>query len=316
MTDPDLGKATPVDLADRLPMTATAHRCTEAECPYVGQPSPAGCGCHKTTHQLLKERAAAVEQQVEYLRAALLRARKWCMGEGWDGGVAHDLRTWIDAGMNGPAPPARTVLTAVERAPAAPTPDSEPAAAADPDLIPFDLPPATMAIAKAFHGRLWDDIHATFFALWESYESAPEASRKAGSVIAHFCVGAGAKYALLGAQCAGATPRRDLWEMLTAQHFDTAVQFLAEAFAKAAAGGDDAGPETCVACGEALKLGDDVYDEINGGIIHAACCGPDRESYVDLDDGSPIGPDDPIPTPWKWSPNTDRTSSSDQDADA
>ncbi|NEV75608.1 hypothetical protein DYI24_00755 [Rhodopseudomonas sp. BR0C11] len=254
---------------------------------------------------MVATRAAAAEQQVKDLRAALLRARKWCMGEGWDGGVAHDLRTWIDAGMNGPAPPARTALTeptAVERALAAPEPNGESAGAAtaDPDLVPFDLPPATKEIAKAFHSRLWDDIHETFFALWESFEGDPEAPRKAGSVIAHICVGAGAKYALFGAECAGATPRRDLWELLTAQHFDTAVKFIAEAFAKASSA--DTETVTCIACGEALKLDDEVLNDVSGGIIHAACCGPEHDSYVNLDDGSPIGPDDPIPTPWKWSP--------------
>lgn len=59
-------------------------------------------------------------------------------------------------------------------------------------------------------------------------------------------------------------------------------------------------PGTCMACGVALVEGDEVYNEKEGGIIHAACCGPEREGYF-IDDDQPLGPDDPIPTPWKWS---------------
>lgn len=69
------------------------------------------------------------------------------------------------------------------------------------------------------------------------------------------------------------------------------------------AGKDQDFVERCIACNEVLKEGDDVYNDVSGGIIHAECCGPDRECYVNLDDGSPIGPDEPIPQPWKWSPH-------------
>ncbi len=63
-------------------------------------------------------------------------------------------------------------------------------------------------------------------------------------------------------------------------------------------GSDD--PEACIACDVALKEGDPVYADIGGGYLHAACCGPEREGYVNLETGEPIGPDDPIPEPMKW----------------
>jgi hypothetical protein len=56
----------------------------------------------------------------------------------------------------------------------------------------------------------------------------------------------------------------------------------------------------CLACDEALRDGQEVYADVSGGIIHAACCGPERESYVGAD-GEPLRDDEPIPTPWRWS---------------
>lgn len=56
----------------------------------------------------------------------------------------------------------------------------------------------------------------------------------------------------------------------------------------------------CIACDETLRDGQDVYFDASGGIIHAACCGPERESYVGPT-GEPLKADEPIPTPWRWS---------------
>lgn len=61
-------------------------------------------------------------------------------------------------------------------------------------------------------------------------------------------------------------------------------------------------PEACE-CGEAFKEGDLVIHSVDGGYLHADCCGPERESYVNLETGEPIGPDDPIPTPFPWTAN-------------
>lgn len=58
--------------------------------------------------------------------------------------------------------------------------------------------------------------------------------------------------------------------------------------------------ERCLACDEALRDGQEVYADVSGGFIHAACCGPERESYVGRD-GNPLRDDEPIPTPWRWS---------------
>jgi len=56
----------------------------------------------------------------------------------------------------------------------------------------------------------------------------------------------------------------------------------------------------CIACDETLRDGQEVYSDVSGGIIHAACCGPERESYVGPT-GEPLKADEPIPTPWRWS---------------
>lgn len=55
----------------------------------------------------------------------------------------------------------------------------------------------------------------------------------------------------------------------------------------------------CLACDEALRDGQEVYADVGDGIIHAACCGPERESYVGAD-GEPLKDGEPIPTPWRW----------------
>lgn len=42
-------------------MTAAIHRCTETECPFVGQVTSKSCLCHKTAEQMLSERVAELE---------------------------------------------------------------------------------------------------------------------------------------------------------------------------------------------------------------------------------------------------------------
>lgn len=60
--------------------------------------------------------------------------------------------------------------------------------------------------------------------------------------------------------------------------------------------------ETCEACGEALEEGDLVYwSADDSGHLHADCCGPERESYVNPD-GSPLTDEDPIPSPFPYEP--------------
>lgn len=57
--------------------------------------------------------------------------------------------------------------------------------------------------------------------------------------------------------------------------------------------------ERCIACGIAFNDGDEVYDDTDGGYIHARCSGSDPEGYVDAN-GAPLKPGDPLPRPWKW----------------
>jgi hypothetical protein len=59
--------------------------------------------------------------------------------------------------------------------------------------------------------------------------------------------------------------------------------------------------EACFACLVPFKPDDLVLNDVSGGTLHAACCGPERESYTNAD-GDPLGPDDPIPTGYRWQP--------------
>lgn len=57
----------------------------------------------------------------------------------------------------------------------------------------------------------------------------------------------------------------------------------------------------CLACRRWFKADDMVLPDVSGEWLHAACCGPERESYVkDVGSGEPLGPDDPIPTGIRW----------------
>lgn len=84
-------------------------------------------------------------------------------------------------------------------------------------------------------------------------------------------------------------PDRDAENILT---FGQAVDWLTKTI-----GADD--DETCIACDVAFKDGDRVLNDASGGALHAACCGPERESYTN-GNGEPLGPDDPIPEGYIW----------------
>lgn len=66
---------------------------------------------------------------------------------------------------------------------------------------------------------------------------------------------------------------------------------------------DDA--EACGICDVVFIRGDPCLTDISLGPVHARCCGPERESYVNLETGEPLADDAPIPTPWIW--NADGT---------
>lgn len=59
--------------------------------------------------------------------------------------------------------------------------------------------------------------------------------------------------------------------------------------------------EKCIACDVAMKNGDEYLPDLSGGAIHYACCGPERESYCNLDTGEPLADGEPIPAPRIWS---------------
>ena len=64
------------------------------------------------------------------------------------------------------------------------------------------------------------------------------------------------------------------------------------------------GAERCLACDVPFRDGDEVYRDVSGDLIHAACCGPERASFVGAD-GEPLKDGDPLPEPWKWRPMAD-----------
>lgn len=56
--------------------------------------------------------------------------------------------------------------------------------------------------------------------------------------------------------------------------------------------------ETCIACSVAFKPGDTFLPDIGGGFIHMDCCGPEPESYVDLETGAQLA-EKPEPLIWE-----------------
>lgn len=63
--------------------------------------------------------------------------------------------------------------------------------------------------------------------------------------------------------------------------------------------GDDE-EELCTACDVPFEDGDLVYwNSDDTGHLHADCCGPERESYVNAD-GAPLKDGEPIPAPFAW----------------
>ena len=56
-------------------------------------------------------------------------------------------------------------------------------------------------------------------------------------------------------------------------------------------------PERCIACAEWFEEGEEYFPDISGGNIHTDCCGPEPESYVDLETGQPL-PEKPKPMIW------------------
>lgn len=59
-------------------------------------------------------------------------------------------------------------------------------------------------------------------------------------------------------------------------------------------------PTLCIACAGPMKTGDPYYpDRVNGGVLHAACCGTEPEYYVDEND-EPLRPGDRRPEPSIW----------------
>lgn len=58
--------------------------------------------------------------------------------------------------------------------------------------------------------------------------------------------------------------------------------------------------ERCIACERVMVDGDPYYPDASGGVLHAGCCGPERECYTGPE-GEPLGPNDPIPEPAVWS---------------
>ena len=74
----------------------------------------------------------------------------------------------------------------------------------------------------------------------------------------------------------------------------------------------DDGTDRCEICDNPLVAGQRVMQDVELGTVHAACCGPEREAYVnDVETGEPLGPNDPIPQGYVYEP--ERPASCDQE---
>lgn len=51
------------------------------------------------------------------------------------------------------------------------------------------------------------------------------------------------------------------------------------------------------ACGYPIFVGDLVYESVDGGLLHAECCG-EPESFVDSETGDHLKAGDPLPQPF------------------
>ncbi len=58
----------------------------------------------------------------------------------------------------------------------------------------------------------------------------------------------------------------------------------------------------CFICAKRFRAGEMVLQDITEGLGHRACYGDDRDSFVNLDTGEPIGADEPLPTGEPYDP--------------
>lgn len=107
--------------------------------------------------------------------------------------------------------------------------------------------------------------------------------------------GGAAMTALLLAARAVMAVRPTNWDDADDPHAGAAWTALQDALKPADP--DDLG---CGICALGFVQGDSCLTDVDLGPVHAACCGPERESYVGPD-GEPLKDGQPIPTPWIWS---------------
>ncbi len=62
--------------------------------------------------------------------------------------------------------------------------------------------------------------------------------------------------------------------------------------------------EICFACEEPLLPGQLVLQDAEEGLMHRACCGPERDAFCNLETGEPLGPDEPLPEGFPYAPVT------------
>lgn len=67
------------------------HRCSEAECPYLGEPSSRHCRCHRTDEEVLRAENKAMREALESLEGRVEEASDWLHNsQGW-----RDRESWI-----------------------------------------------------------------------------------------------------------------------------------------------------------------------------------------------------------------------------
>jgi hypothetical protein len=87
--------------------------------------------------------------------------------------------------------------------------------------------------------------------------------------------------------------------------FDDFDEALAAAIYLVNQARDDDGENSCFACAETFAEGDLVYYNLDGGYLHVFCCGPERDSFFNDDEGA-LEVGDPIPRPLIWTADEKR----------
>lgn len=93
----------------------------------------------------------------------------------------------------------------------------------------FTPSPETYRILKSLLAELANEGDTRFFEIWENEAEHADASRRAGSIMAHAYMRTAATCAIFGAVCAGVEPDLELWVELAREHYRRAHEEVSAA---------------------------------------------------------------------------------------